>query len=296
MFADCVVDAKLDRFEAHFGWRPRPHSIDEVEGWSEQIKKKFADDKGQWVQTKELSKVETAFVANERAMCVASCHYFLTRYYYIKARSRIMRFTFRQGQTILWKMMQELDAKGVSKMLQILKARQLGISTLAEGIMTWGALFIPGASSQIGSADGQKTQGMLGMMTLAIGQLPPWLPPVQTRNKVASDRAILEFSKVGSRITVQPGSMQGGMAQGSTPTMVHLSEVSQYTNPVQQLSEGLFRALHEGPELVVMLESHWRRWASFCVVVEGTVDKQSRQLLERWSEFPARVSSVAYNT
>ena len=188
-------------------------------------------------------------------MCMASCGYFLTRYYWIKTKSRIIRFAFRQGQWILWRMLQELDELGVSKLLQILKARQLGISTLMEGIMTWGALFVPGVSAQIGSADGQKTQIMLGMMTLAIDQLPPWLPPTQTRSKVASDRALLEFSRVGSLIMVQPGSIRGGMGQGATPTMVHLSEVSQYTNPVQQLDEGLFKALHEGPELVVGLES-----------------------------------------
>ena len=177
-------------FAAEFGWRPEPHSIDEVELWSKRLREVFEiDAKGNIFQTRALSKVERRFIATERANCAASCHYFLTRYYWIKAKSRILRFAFRQGQWILWKMLQELDAAGVSKLLQILKARQLGISTLAEGIMTWGALFIPGVSSQIGSADGQKTQIMLGMMTLAIDQLPPWLPPTQTRSKTASDRA-----------------------------------------------------------------------------------------------------------
>src|ERR1035441_11040853 len=140
-------------------------------------------------------------------------------------------------------------------MLQIRKARQLGISTLAEGIATWEALFIPGVAAQIGSCDGQKTQIMLGMMTLAIDQLPVWLPPTQTRAKVASDRALLEFNRIGSLIMVQPGSMRGGMGQGATATFVHLSELSQFTGPVTQLDEGLFKQLHEGPELVVLLES-----------------------------------------
>ena len=58
-------------------------------------------------------------------MCMASCLYFLTRYYWIKTRNRIQRFAFRQGQWILWLMMCELDRLGVSKMMQILKARQL---------------------------------------------------------------------------------------------------------------------------------------------------------------------------
>lgn len=256
MFADSKVEEKIDLLEKEFGWRPRPHSLDEVNMWLKELSTAFEEDgKGNIFMARKLTKAEHRFIANERAMVACSCGYFLTRYYYIKAKSRILRFTFRQGQWILWRMLQELDAMGVSKMVQILKARQLGISTMIEGIMTWGSLFIPGVSSQIGSSDGQKTQIMLGMMTLAIDQLPPWLPPTQTRAKKASDRALLEFDRIGSLIMVQPGSMMGGMGQGSTPTMVHLSEVSQFTKPVQQLDEGLFKALHEGPELVVLLES-----------------------------------------
>lgn len=256
MFSPEVVESKLERFAAEFGWRPEPHSIEEVDAWSKRLEGAFEiDPKGNIIQTRGLSKAESRFIANERALCAASCHYFLTRYYYIKFKNKIARFAFRQGQWILWQMLCELDRMGVSKMLQILKARQLGISTLAEGIATWASLFIPGVAAQIGSADGQKTQIMLGMMTLAIDQLPPWLPPTQTRAKTASDRALLEFSRIGSLIMVQPGSIRGGMGQGTTPTFVHLSEISQYTNPVQQLDEGLFKALHEGPELVVLLES-----------------------------------------
>lgn len=227
-----------------------------MDAWSKRLEEVFVVEKnGDIIQRRPLTKAEERFIANERACCAASAHYFLVTYYYIKFKNKIARFTFRQGQWILWQMLCELDRMGVSKMLQILKARQLGISTLAEGIATHASLFVPGVAAQIGSADGQKTQIMLGMMTLAIDQLPPWLPPTQTRAKTASDRALIEFSHIGSLIMVQPGSMRGGMGQGATPTFVHLSEVSQFTNPTEQLDEGLFKALHEGPELVVMLES-----------------------------------------
>lgn len=256
MFAPEKVEERLNGFQEEFGWRPREHSIEEVDQWSERLREVFdVKTNGDIMQTRGLTKAEERFIANERAMCAASCLYFLTRYYYIKFKNKIARFAFRQGQWILWQMLCELDRMGVSKMLQVLKARQLGISTVAEGIATWSSQFVPGVAAQIGSADGQKTQIMLGMMTLAIDQLPVWLPPTQTRSKVASDRAMIEFSNIGSMIMVQPGSMRGGMGQGTTPTFVHLSEVSQFTDPVTQLDEGLFKTLHEGPELIVILES-----------------------------------------
>src|ERR1700756_2706543 len=134
MFAPEVVDERLERFKKEFGWKPEQHSIEDVDRWTARLSTVFeVDQKGIIFQTRDLTKQERHFIANERAMCVASACYFLTRYYYIKAKNRILRFTFRQGQWILWQMLCELDRMGVSKMLQVLKARQLGISTLAEG-------------------------------------------------------------------------------------------------------------------------------------------------------------------
>jgi hypothetical protein len=259
MFADAIVKQKLDGFEREIGWRPVEHSIEEVDRWAARLTSVFpCDDKGNIYQSRSLTKEEAQFIANERAMCVASCFYFLTRYYWIQVKTKVIRFSFRQGQWILWSMLCWLDEQGFSKELQILKARQLGISTLAEGIMLWMALCVPGSKLQIGSADGQKTQFMLEMLTFAkdrISDLYPWLPPDETRSKRASDRPIINFEKVGSTIMVQHGAMRGGMAQGATPTGAHLSEVSQYVDPVKKIDEGLLRGLHADPSLVVLLES-----------------------------------------
>ena len=110
MFADSVVAKKLDALEKEFGWRPAPHSIEEVDAWSKQLATAFEEDaKGNIYMKRKLTNAEQRFIDNERLMCSASAGYFLTRYYYIKAKSRIVRFTFRQGQWILWRMLQELD-------------------------------------------------------------------------------------------------------------------------------------------------------------------------------------------
>ena len=128
MFAPEIVEEKLNKLKDAFGWKPEPHSIEEVDAFTARMQKVFEiDAKGSIFQTRDLTKKEERFIENERGMCAASCHYFLTRYYYIKAKNKILRFSFRQGQWILWQMLCELDRMGVSKMLQILKARQLGI-------------------------------------------------------------------------------------------------------------------------------------------------------------------------
>src|ERR1017187_804229 len=130
MFAPEIIDQKLDLFEAAIGWRPKKHSIAEVDEWAERLPPLFPTaDKGNIYQNRPLTPEEQQFISNERAMCVASCHYFLTRYYWIKEKNKVIRFTFRQGQWIMWPMLCELHRQGFSKQLQILKARQLGVST-----------------------------------------------------------------------------------------------------------------------------------------------------------------------
>ena len=127
-------------------------------------------------------------------------------------------------------------------------------STFIEALMTHRALFVPGVKCAIGSANDQKTYVMMGMMYLALENLPWWLPPQQTKDK-RSGAALLEFAHVGSQIVIQSGSMKGGIGQGTTPTAIHLSETCDYTDPVVQIEEGLFKAVHSGPEILMILES-----------------------------------------
>lgn len=127
-------------------------------------------------------------------------------------------------------------------------------STMCEALVTHRALFVPGVKCAVGSANDQKTYVMMGMMYTALEHLPWWLPPRQTKDKRAQG-GLLEFAHIGSQVVIQSGSMRGGIGQGTTPTVVHLSETCDYTNPVAQIEEGLLRAVHSGPEILMIFES-----------------------------------------
>ena len=47
----------------------------------------------------------------------------------------------------------------------------------------------------------------------------------------------------------------GVSGQGTTPNKIHLSEVSQYTNPIEQIEEGLFKAVPTTSDTLMVLES-----------------------------------------
>lgn len=185
--------------------------------------------------------------------CALSAEYFLTRYFWL-TESDIQHFSFRSGQSAFFSVMQILEDLGVSIDIQCLKARKQGITTLVEGCMTHASLMIPGTRCSIGSADDQKTQVMMEMMYGALEHMPWWLSPTQTRDKRAG-RALLQFSHIGTMVVIQHGAMRGGIGQGTTPNRVHLSEVCDYTNPVAQIEEGLFKAVPTTPDTLMVLES-----------------------------------------
>jgi hypothetical protein len=166
-----------------------------------------------------------------------------------------MHFAFRSGQRVFYNILQMLDEMGVSKEIFCLKARKQGISTLVEGILSWFALFVPGSKAAIASADGQKSQIMAGMFFFAIDELPWWLESERTRDKRASDRGIIEWSHIGNQVILQSGSMRGGIGQGTTPNVIHISEASQYTNAVKQIDEGLLKAVTSAPGNFMVIET-----------------------------------------
>lgn len=167
-----------------------------------------------------------------------------------------------KGSGIGWKKIVSLELLPGQRMVDLQTSTKTFIanglvshnSTFVEALMTHRALFVPGVKCTIGSANDQKTYVMMGMMYTALENLPWWLPPQQTKDK-RSGAALLEFAHVGSSIVIQSGSIRGGIGQGTTPTAIHLSEVCDYTDPVVQIEEGLFKAVHTGPEILMILES-----------------------------------------
>lgn len=256
MYSEKVILAKLARFKAKYGWMPEQHSISEVIEMNAYIKSlnEIGKDGYPYFDEAKLTPALKRWIDNERVVCAINCAYYLTRYHIISADNKLLRFTFRSGQGVFYSICQELEEAGKSIQIQVLKARQQGISTLVEGMITHRALFVPGVKCAIASANDQKTTVMLGMMYTALEHLPWWLPPKQTKDR-RSGAAILEFGRIGSSVVVQSGSMRGGIGQGTTPTAVHLSEVCDYTDPVTQIEEGLLRGIHPSPEIFMIFES-----------------------------------------
>ena len=195
------------------------------------------------------------WMLNERCLVMADAAYAVTRYgFIIDQEGVIRRFSFRVAQQIIFNIIADLENRDVAIEIMILKARQLGMTTLVELLIMLRIVFGYGVNAVIASADQGKSLMMAKKLLMAYDMLPVWLRP-QYSARVESDRGKLEFASLNSGVSVQHGNQMSGIARGATPTVYHLSECASFSNAAEQIEAALFRAVHASPSVFGILES-----------------------------------------
>ena len=257
MYAESIVGERLQLAKEEFGFVPQYNSVEEVEAFERKLKaegKYIYDDTGRTKFTQNLSSADSQHILNEQILCQCDAVYWLTRYAHIKTEENIIRrFRFRIPQRLLFDIIADLEELRVAIELLILKARQLGLSTLVELLIAHRIIFSYGINAVIGSADQTKTGLMANMLFLAYDMCPVWLVPAHTR-RVESDRGMLVFGSMASGVSFQHGAQTSGIARGTTPTLYHLSECASFSDPVNQIESSLFKAVHASPNVFGVLE------------------------------------------
>jgi len=201
-----------------------------------------------------LSADDARWILNEQVLCLCDAVYCLTRYGFIKNQENIIeRFRFRIPQRLLFDIICELEEMDAAIEIILLKARQLGVSTIVELLISHRIIFSYGINAVIGSADRTKTALMANMLFLFYDMLPVWLKPRETR-RVESDQGMLVFGQNATGVSFQHGAQATGIARGTTPTIYHLSEIAAFSDPVNQIEASLFKAVHASPGVFGVLE------------------------------------------
>ena len=238
------------------------HSVDECDYMAEEIDKYttkassktgarsyffWKDDKSPTPAT--IKKIKR-WVANERFLSFASAEYFVTRYAKIRAaNTQIVHFNFRIAQKIFFSFLSECDDLQIAIQLFILKARQLGVSTVTALFFLHRILYVANTYAVMASVQVPQSQKLKNMIDTCQDNLPFWLRVGQTSTKVTEPRWTN-----GSRLSVQAGAQEVGIGQGDSPSCLHISELGDYLNPKHTLDEGLFPACHQLPSLFMVLE------------------------------------------
>lgn len=260
MYSQRVIDTTIQDFSRREGWEPEFHSPEECEEFSNYITsllephKNNAGTSWYWKDNKapKADRIRwiRRWVQNEQFLCFASAEYFVTRYCHIRrADEVVVLFEFRLAQRIFLAALAECDDLQIAIQLFILKCRQVGISTATAMFFLHRILFRPNTYAIMASVQIPQSEKLKSMIDTAEKRLPFWLVPGKQSIKAKEPRW---FN--GSLLSVQAGGQEVGIAQGTSPSCVHISEIGDYTNPKKVLEEGLFPACHQLRSLFMVLE------------------------------------------
>lgn len=250
MYSRTVTDAQIAKVEAKQHWAFQPHSLSQIDAAIAHFDDLLTDE-GE--MKRALTPDEKRFVQNERRLSALDFHYYLSRYAYIVAHDNtIQRFIPNVAQQMILDIWGELEEQGKPIMMQQLKARRLGVSTLSELAIAHRTQFKKRTTSIVASADPDKTFLMSKMIDFAWEQQPWWLGPQTTKNVSGK---LVEFGPIHSSISYQAGNQFNGIGRGSTPTAVHLSELCEFEDPEDLVDASLMRAILDNPNVIVIMES-----------------------------------------
>jgi len=186
------------------------------------------------------------WIENEQVLCGFDSGYWETRYAYVcNEEGQIYKYQPRMSQRILDSVISEFDEKQVSIELLILKGRQLGVTSWTATKFIRRMLFLPHTQAIMASVKASSSQLIGRILDTEYNKCPFWLVPLKTpRNSFAN----------GSILSIQSGMQATGLAQGWTPTCVHVSEIADLSDAKKTIEEGLFRATHSSKNLFMVLE------------------------------------------
>jgi len=254
MYSEKIIVQNLDKFAAREGWMPTPHTFAQVEEFKhyiDSIVKIESNSRSSYISlvrsiTEKRRKEIWRWVENEQVMCALDSSYFDDCYAYVcNEGGEIFKFKNRKSQEVFDSVIADFDEKQVAIRLLILKARQVGITTKTALKFLQRMLFIPHTQAVMASVQSDKSELIGRILDIAYNQCPWWLVP-RRLPKGAFDN--------GSVLSIQSGMQATGIAQGWTPTCIHLSELADIPKPKKVIEEGLLRATHATPNLFMVFE------------------------------------------
>jgi len=228
------------------------------------------DERGTLVRA--LTAEEQLFIASTRLLTILDYQYFAERFVWIDEEGHGLRplFPLWESQAFVLQKLGEIElARDAADhpdgiLLNVLKARQLGVSTFAESLLAHRILTTPHLRALCG-ADVEEQAGYLFRMVDRLYQQLPWflklqrLNFVKNREMVFSNQSYVKTAWGKSTrgalqsVTGLEGS-KGAIGRGQTYSVIHISELATWDNP-EQLDSALFPTIPISRATLAILES-----------------------------------------
>lgn len=272
MFHPTVIAAAVHQIEQELaetlpGGRLPTHAIDECWVRREQLAT-AVNAKG--VPTRPLTDAESTFILCEQLRCAVDFPHWVERWAVVAKETQDA-----EPLTPLWASQQlfldRLAAIEIDRytsghpdgiLVNVLKARQLGLSTVTETIVAHRATVQKTLRALVAADVQEQAQYLMGMAELVIRELPWWLKPPVKAHQTGS---YWEADRTGSTIRVAYGKsgrgglqdsqkVKGNLGRGKTYGCLHLSELSTWERP-EQIDDALMPGVPRRARTFAVFES-----------------------------------------
>ena len=267
MYHPSVVAASQARLEDRFHFSLTRTPVAQAIANAEQLSLLFDPDLG--APSRPLTEDEQRFIVNEQLLYQIDFRYAAERYLQINAGGKslttISPFWVSQELVLSAIAARELAQSPLGGLVCTLKARQLGVSTLAEALIVHAITAQPHRRALIAS-DATDTSGHLfGMAEIMYRHLPWYLKPGKTKYVTSGEQRIIALENESSLVMRSGASMRGQkveesgegkgeIGRGMTTSALHLSELASWSFP-EQIDDALFPTIPLQPYVVGVLES-----------------------------------------
>lgn len=261
MYHPTVIAANVKKLEDQFSYSPKEYSIPEIIQWTARLAK-TTDSEG---KPRVWTRDEQQFIINELILCKASFKYWAERYAFInKGGNEVDRaFPLYDSQELLLTRLAELELEAFNGeredgiLVNILKARQMGFSTLAELLIAHRATTQNNIFGLIASDVPRSSAHLFDMFERVIERLPWYLRP-EVKEHVKNDEMLFDG---GSHIYVGAGKStrgttgeRGQLGRSMTVSCLHLSELSTWED-TKQIDSALMPIIPRHPRTLALFES-----------------------------------------
>lgn len=267
MYHPTVVEAAQERLEERFQFRLTRTPIAQAITNAEQLDLLYDPDLRQ--PTRPLTEEEQRFIVAEQLLYQIDFRYAAERYLKINAGGKRLEtlspFWVSQEMVLAAMAAREVAENPLGCLVCTLKARQLGVSTLAEALIVHAITSQPNRRALIAS-DATDTSGHLfGMAEIMYRHLPWYLKPGKTKYVTSGEQRTIALENESSVVMRSGASMRGQkvedsgegkgeIGRGMTTSALHLSELASWSFP-EQIDDALFPTIPLQPYVVGVLES-----------------------------------------
>jgi hypothetical protein len=200
--------------------------------------------------------------------------------------SRIIPFKLNAPQMRLYQIIQEQSKKRQPIRIIILKARQMGFSTVSGGVILKNTATKANVTSAIVAHKEDSASNLFNMYKLMYDNLPLEIKPT----KKASNAKELIFNNdnntgLNSRIRCMTAGAQG-IGRSFTINYLHISELAFWEGNPKETLLGLFQAVPNTPDSMIIIESTANGFETFKDMWDAAVNGESDfyPLFVGWNE------------